>query len=140
MTQKTSAPRKTPAASTETVPTGQAMPSAEGIESEMFLDAYMTMQRNAGEFAPGSFTALNNAARAIGVISVPRYMKEAFVFELRMRTQLAVEHSTGMTIPELIQYRQRKAQEAPSDPKRSKSANAASVSALPEVRSQTDGD
>lgn len=90
--------------------------SDEGVEGGMFLDAYMTMQRYAGVPGPRSFDALCNASRAIGVIRVPRYMKEAFAFELRMRSQLMFEAQTGMSVPELLEHRQRKAREGETVP------------------------
>lgn len=90
--------------------------SEEGIEGGMFLDAYMTMQRYAGVPGGRSFDALYNASRAMGVVMVPRYMKEAFALELRLRTQLAFEAQNGMKVPEALEKWQRKARESKTVP------------------------
>lgn len=85
---------------------------AAGVESAMFLDAYMAMQRAIRPNAGGKeFEMLNNASRVVGAVAVPRMMKEAFAIELRKRAQLVFEHQTGMTVPKYVAYRQKKANE-----------------------------
>jgi hypothetical protein len=81
-----------------------------GVEGEMFLEAYTAMQRAIRPDAGGKeFEMLNNASRVVGAIAVPKAMKEAFVLELRLRSQLVFEHQAGMKVPDYIAHRQKQA-------------------------------